>query len=62
MGALLKAKPLRLPLRYPVGKSLSSSQGGGGQPQPPAGFQLLQGRDGAYLQGRDGAYLYGKAA
>lgn len=52
-----------------LGNALSLSPGnpilrtqGGGLPSVPPGFQLLQGRDGAYLKGADGAYLYGRAA
>lgn len=33
-----------------------------GPPQPPVGFGLLLGADGAYLKGVDGAYLYGRSA
>lgn len=44
-----------------IGKGIIPGQGAG-LPSVPPGFQLLQGRDGAYLKGADGAYLYGRAA
>jgi len=30
-------------------------------PNPPPGYDSLQGRDGRYLEGEDGQYLYGRA-